>query len=160
MLQFLLSISDESNHSKIEYLYNRYQKEMMRVAKSRLKQLGMPNYEIDAEDVVQNAFVKIAKYIEKIDFDEGDKAIRAYVMKIIINESISLAGDYKYMEDICDYSNTIEDGDFFGQLRISQRYDDVCEALRSLDERYSITLSLRYAENMSVKDIADMLGLK
>lgn len=61
MLQFLLSISDESNHSKIEYLYNRYQKEMMRVAKSRLKQLGMPNYEIDAEDVVQNAFVKIAK---------------------------------------------------------------------------------------------------
>lgn len=64
------------------------------------------------------------------------------------------------MEDICDYSNTIEDGDFFGQLRISQRYDDVCEALRSLDERYSITLSLRYAENMSVKDIADMLGLK
>lgn len=160
MLQFLLSIADESDHAKVEYLYNRYHMEMIRVARSRLKGLGVPNYDLDAEDVVQNAFVKIVKYIHKIDFTASDKEIRAYIVKIIINEAKNLAKDYKYMEDINEYADTIEDGDFFEQMRISRQYDDVCEALRSLDERYSITLSLRYAENMSVKEIAETLGLK
>ena len=160
MLQFLLSIADESDYEKIEYLYHKFHKDMIIMAKSRLKGNRNFNYELDAEDVVQNAFVKIVKYIHKIDFTASDKEIRAYVVKIIINEAKDLAKDYKYMEDINEYADTIEDGDFFGRLRISQQYDDVCEALRSLDERYSITLSLRYSENMSVKEIADTLGLK
>ena len=160
MLQFLLSIADESDHDKVEYLYNRYHMEMIRIARVQLRENGVPNYNLDAEDVVQNAFVKITKYIRKIDFTASDKAIRAYVLKIVVNEAITYAQQYKYVEDINEYADTMEDGDFFAQLRISQQYDDVCEALRSLDERYSITLSLRYAENMSVKEISDLLGLK
>lgn len=160
MLQFLLLIADESDRDKVEYLYNRYHMEMIRIARVQLRENGVPNYNLDAEDVVQNAFVKITKYIRKIDFTASDKAIRAYVLKIVVNEAITYAQQYKYVEDINEYADTMEDGDFFAQLRISQQYDDVCEALRSLDERYSITLSLRYAENMSVKEISDLLGLK
>ena len=160
MLQFLLLIADESDRDKVEYLYNRYHMEMIRIARVRLREKGVPSYHLDAEDVVQNAFVKIVKYIHKIDFTASDKSIRAYVIKIIVHEATDYAKQYKYMEDINEYADTMEDGDFFAQLRISQQYDDVCEALRSLDERYSITLSLRYVENMSVKEIADLLGLK
>ena len=71
MLQFLLSIADEKDHAKIEYLYNRYHEDMIRFARYRLRQKKMPNYELDAEDAVQNAFLKITKYIDKVDFTRG-----------------------------------------------------------------------------------------
>ena len=40
----------------------------MRFAKARLKHADVVDYEIDAEDVVQNAFLKISKYIKENRF--------------------------------------------------------------------------------------------
>jgi len=54
----LLSITDESNHGKITYLYNNYHDDMIRLAKSRLKKHGCTNYEFDAEDIVQDVLKK------------------------------------------------------------------------------------------------------
>ena len=159
MLQFLLSIADEKDHAKIEYLYQQYHSDMLRIAKSRLRQKGMPNYELDAEDAVQNAFFKITKYIHRIDFTAEGKEIKAYVLKIVSNEVSRIVSDYTYFDDIVEYSETIEDGDFFGQMRTKVRYDEVVEAINWLDEKYSIPLSLRYAENMDVKEISELLGI-
>ena len=159
MLQFLLSIADESDHAKVEYIYNRFHKDMLRVAKARLYRFGIPNYELDAEDIVQNAFVKIVKYIKRIDFTAEDGTIRAYVLKIVVNEAISAAEDYRATDDISEMAERLEDGDFFGQMRVQERYEDVLEAIGKLDELYSIPLSLRYGENMEIKEIAELLGL-
>ena len=93
MLQFLLSIADEKDHAKIEYLYQQYHSDMLRIAKSRLRQKGMPNYELDAEDAVQNAFFKITKYIHRIDFTAEGKEIKAYVLKIVSNEVSRIVSD-------------------------------------------------------------------
>ena len=95
MLAFLLSLADEKDHAKIEYLYRRYHNDMLRFARSRLHQMGMPNYELDAEDAVQNAFFKITKYIRKIDFTAEEKEIKAYVLRIVANETINLASDVR-----------------------------------------------------------------
>ena len=65
MLIFLLSISDKSVAANVERLYRDYYEDLLRFAQGRLKQSGIKNYEIDAEDAVQNAFVKITKYIDK-----------------------------------------------------------------------------------------------
>ena len=159
MLQFLLSIADESDHAKVEYIYHRYHDEMLRVAKARLHRRGVPNYESDAEDAVQNAFVKIVKHINKIDFSMEERSIRAYILKIVANEAISVANDYQLVEDIDEFADRIEDGDFFGMLRVQERYEDVIEAIQQLDERYSIPLALRCGENMDVKEIAELLGI-
>ena len=159
MLAFLLSIADEKDHAKIEYLYRRYHDDMIRFAKSRLRQMGMPNYELDAEDVVQNAFVKITKYIRKIDFTAEEKEIKAYVLRIVSNETINLSSDYTYFDDIDEHKETMEDGAFFEQMRIQARYDEVVEAMSRMDERYSIPCSFYFIENMSVKEIADLLGI-
>ncbi|MBR7099292.1 MAG: RNA polymerase sigma factor [Clostridia bacterium] len=159
MLQFLLSIADEKDHAKIEYLYNQYHDDMLRFAKYRLRQKGMPNYELDAEDAVQNAFLKITKYIHKVDFTVGEKGIRAYVLKIASNEVSGLISDYTFFENIEEYNDTMGDGDFFEQMRIKERYDEVVEEIGRLDEKYSISLSLRYGENMGTKEIADLLGV-
>lgn len=160
MLSFLLSIADESHHAKIEYLFNRYHREMLRIARGRLRSEGRPSYEMDAEDVVQNAFVKIVRYIERIDFTKGEKAVRAYLMTTLIREINRFLKDNPSVPDcLDDYTERLEDGDFFGELRISLRYEEVLQAIRSLDERYSVTLTLRYAEDMSVAEIAETMGL-
>ena len=44
-------------------------------------------------------------------------------------------------------------------MRTKVRYDEVVEAISWLDEKYSIPLSLRYAENMDVKEISKLLGI-
>lgn len=159
MLQFLLSIADERDHAKVEYIYHRYHKDMLRVAKARLHGWGVPNYELDAEDAVQNAFVKIIKHINKIDFSADEKAIRAYILKIVANEAADMAEDHRITDDISELEDRIEDGDFFGEMRVQERYEDVLEAIQQLDERYSIPLSLRVGENMEIKEIAKLLGI-
>ena len=159
MLAFLLSLADEKDHVKIEYLYDHFHDDMLRLAKSRLHRMGLPNYELDAEDVFQNAFWKIMKYIHKVNFDAGEKALKAYVLKIIVNEANDFASDHRTFEDIQDYSDKLEDGDFFGELRTSSRCADVVEAIKRIDERYSIPFSLRYGDEMTVPEIAALLGL-
>ena len=86
MLQFLLTLSDESNHSKIEHIYHTYHDYMMRYAVSKFQTLGRTNFKYNAEDAVQNAFMKITKYIDKIDFTRGEKDVKNYCFTILSNE--------------------------------------------------------------------------
>ena len=66
MLLFLLSLSDESNYGKIEYIYNTYHDYMMKYAVSKLRSVNRANTFYDAEDAVQNTFMKIVKHIDNI----------------------------------------------------------------------------------------------
>lgn len=159
MLQFLCLLTDESNHEKITYLYNHYHDEMLRFAKHRLYHMGLPNYTLDAEDAVQNAFVKITKYIHKIDFSATEKELRSYVLTIVTNETNNILNDYTVFDDLDERVHEIEDGDFFGQLRIQDRYDAVVGAIERMDEKYSIPLWCKCGQNLSVTDIADLLGI-
>lgn len=159
MLQFLLSVSDRSDHEKIEYVYHQYHKQMLRFARSRLRQMRSANCDLDAEDVVQNAFVKIVRHIDKIDFSMDEREVRGYIMRIVANEAIIFMSDVVYSEDITQYADYLSDGSFLEKLRIEERFQEVITAIKNLDERYSYALSLRYVENMPIKDIAAMLGI-
>lgn len=159
MLLFLISQVDREDKSKIEHVYKRYHGAMMRMAKGRLKRAGIKSYETDAEDVVQNAFLKICKYIKKIDFEVGEKKLRAYVLSIVANESNSFIADYKRVEPLGDDYCDMSDKDFFESLSIKENYDRVVRVIGELDEKYSLTLLYRYANDMSVKDIADLMGI-
>ena len=160
MLQFLLSIADQSDHEKVEYVYHKYHQEMLRLATQRLRQMGSHNYELDAEDVVQNAFVKIVRHIDKINFSFSEQAVHSYVMKIVANEAIIFMSDMVYCENLEQYENSLSDDDFLERICIREAYQTVVRAIANLDERYSITLSLRYVENLSIKEIASMLGIE
>ena len=160
MLQFLLAISDQSDHEKVEYIYHKYRYDMLRLAKYRLLQLNSANAELDAEDVVQNAFVKIVRHIDKIDFSLQEQSIRSYIMRIVVNEATTLRTDTMYCESLELYESVLPDKDFIEQTRIAERYNDVVNAIEELDERYSIALSLRYIEQMSIKDISKLLGIE
>lgn len=96
MLLFLYTLVDPSDHYKIEYIYNTYHNDMIKLAKSKLKRLGHPNYDLDAEDAVQNAFVKITRYIKNVDISVNHNELKAYVLTTVANEVYNLKKEYKF----------------------------------------------------------------
>ena len=159
MLQFLLTLTDESNHGKIEHLYNTYHDYMMKCAVTKFKSLGRSNYVYDSEDAVQNAFMKITKYIDNIDFSRGEKDVKNYCLSILSNEISNILSEnqenFEKSEEFC-FQNQYN---FIEELEMRERYDEVVKAIEALDEKYSTTLHLIFRNNMTPKQIAEMMGI-
>ncbi len=159
MLSFLLIISDEKYHPKIEKIYNRYHDDMIRLAVSKLKQLGVSEYVVFAEDVVQNAFVKIIKYIDLINWDFPETHIKSYIFTIISNEAKNLQNDLEPWKSCDKDVDLLSEDDFIRNLDIKNSFDKVVEAIKRMDEKYSSVLMLYYCHEISVKEISNILGL-
>ena len=159
MLGFLLTLSDESNHSKIEHIYNRYHDYMMRYAISKFQTAGRNNFLFDAEDAVQNTFVKIIKYINQIDFSRSEKDIKNYCLAILNNEICHVVSDneenFEAFEEICSQ----KEYNFIEELEIQEQYDEIVRTIELLDERYSTTLYLIFCNDMTVNEISEMIGI-
>ena len=159
MLFYLLTISKESDHPKIKYIYDNFHDRMMRFAASRFRDKGRKTYLYDAEDAVQATFVKITRHIDRIDFSADKKQIQSYVFSILSNEISSLLKENsKNFENLEEFSLK-DEYNFIKELEIRENYDRVVFAIAALDEIYSTTLSLVYLEEMSVKDVAKMMGI-
>ena len=159
MLQFLLTLTDESNRGKVEELYHKYHDYMMKCAVSKFKSLGRYNCVYDAEDAVQNTFMKITKHIDKIDFSRTEADVKNYCLAILTNEICNILNDneeiYEFDEEYCSF----EEYNFVDELNIRESYDEVVKAIEKLDEKYSTTLQLFYCEEMAPNDIAELMGL-
>ncbi len=159
MLIYLLSVTDIQNKAYIESIYNNFRDDMFRLAKSRLKNAGIKNYIYDAEDAVQNAFYKIAKYSDTVNFNMPTDELKLYILTVTANETNNILNDIKYTEEIDDLSNVSCDEDFVDQINIRMNYERVVRAIDSMDERYSVTFYYKYCLDMSVHDIAALLGI-
>lgn len=159
MLQFLLTLTDESNHGKIEHIYNTYHDYMMRYAVSKFKNEGRTNFVYDAQDAVQNAFMKITKYIDAIDFSRGEKDVKNYCLVILCNEIYNILSDneenYEFDEEFCSE----KEYNFIEELEIRESYNEVVKAIKTLDEKYSTTLYLVFCNEKTVNQVAEMMGL-
>ena len=158
MLAFLLALADERDQEKVTELYDKYHVEMYKIAMSKLGQYS--NATIQAEEAVQNAFVKIIDRFEAIRFEDGEKSIHAYVLTIASHEAINLLRKSENIEslDNMDQEVLIE-GDFADELFRHWTYKDVVQALEEMDDRYSIPLQLKYANDLTVNEIASVLDM-
>lgn len=159
MLHFLLAISDESDHEKIEYIYNRYHEYMLKFATSKFSSFGRRNSFYDAEDAVQNTFVKITKYIKNIDFNAKEKEIKNYVFSILTNEMYNILDKNEEFDEIDDEYSENQEYDFWGDLDVKERYDEIVKAIEDMDEKYSTTLFLLYCKEMTVNEIAALMEI-
>lgn len=159
MLQFLLLLTDQSNHEKITCIYDNYHRFMMNFTVSKLKNMGRRNYVFDSEDIVQNSFMKITRYIHDIDFSMGEKMIKNYVFAILNNEICNFLNNNEELEEIEEDFLEQEEYDFIEVLSIRERYNSVVKAIEALDDRYSSTLFLFYCKEMSVNRISELMGI-
>lgn len=159
MLQFLLTLTDESNHWKIERLYYKYQDFMMKCAVMQFKAFGRTNYMYDAEDAVQNTFMKITRYINRIDFSRKERDIKNYCLAILSNEIRNILNDNKENFEINEELFSEDEYNIVEELELREHYDEVVSSIEALDFKYCTTLQLYFCEEMTVNEIATVMGI-
>ncbi len=148
---------------KIAYIYRAYHGDLLRFARALLRRAGLPNVTTDAEDVVQNAFLKIIKYEKNVDFDKDDGELRQYVFTVVYREAQNRIcrqmEEQSYVDQLDDYADAISDDEFLRSLDIQHTYERVVEIIKSMDERYSLPLYFCFCVGMTVKQVSDMLDI-
>lgn len=154
----LLMAFDGTAASKLLMLYDKYHANMLRYARSLLRCFGDENYTKNSEDVVQNAFVRIAKSIDKIDMTAQENVIGGYLMKIVKNEAIIFEKKQKKHLSLDQMLTICKECDIFEEYSRKELYIKVVKEIDRLDDIYRKPLRLYFIEEKSVAEIAHMLG--
>lgn len=159
MLLYLLSISDEDDHGKITELYEEYYTYLLKYSISQFRRYGRSSYMYDAEDAVQNTFVKLTQNIKRIDFSKGKKCVQGFIFTLLSHEIVNILRENEEILEFDEefYNNSMYT--FVDELVMHEFYDEVVRALKNLDDKYRATLQLVYNEGMTVNQIAEMMGL-
>lgn len=123
----------------IEEIIRKYSSSMLKTAFSLLKSTD------DAEDAVQEAFLKL---ITKAPEFENDEHRKAWLLRVTVNISKNMLKSARRK----NLSLTEE-------IPYSEKSDDVLPYVLSLDEKYRVVIHLYYYENYSIKEIAEILSL-
>jgi RNA polymerase sigma-70 factor (ECF subfamily) len=131
-------------------LYKQYCEGMFCVA------MRFVNNRDDAEDVLQEAFIKA---FQKIHQFKGDVTFGAWLKRIVINKSIDFLKKKKEraVEIQENTLQIVEDQDWTVAPEVSM--EDVKKAMRKLPEKYQYVLQLFLLEGFDHEEIAAILGL-
>lgn len=154
---YLPLIESKDGKKFFEEIFKTYHLRMLHIANSILHN---PD---DAEDAIQNAFINVAKNIEKIqELNEHDQF--SYLYKIAQNSAIDIARkrngkEIKYSFEENTYKE-ITDNTFIESLEIKNNYDAVIAAIKDLDDIYRIVIHFHFINGYSTAEIAKILGIK
>lgn len=145
-----------SNSEKLERLFDLYEMKMYKTA------FRILNDEGQAEDAVQDAFVKVMSCLHKIK-DPQALETKYYMLRLIKSTAIDI-----YRKNKKDWENLLWDSEDF--LKNQKVYDDTgilkCESrqmirtiLEMLDQKYRDILELKYYFGLSHRECSRLLGV-
>ncbi|MCD8075137.1 MAG: RNA polymerase sigma factor [Lachnospiraceae bacterium] len=104
----------------------------------------------DAEDVMQNTFIKL---LQTDTCFSDDDHMRRWLIHVAVNECKSLWRSYwhKNVSSLEDYEPTSTDGNSVHQ--------DVFDAVMRLPQKYSLVVHLYYYEGYSAREISEILKI-
>lgn len=153
MLSFYLTLVDgEDDKNKLERLYGSYRLKMWYTANRILADAFL------AEDAVHDAFVGVAKNIDKIDEADTAKTC-AYLITAAKNSAISIMRKSKpdstvSIDEVFDVHDRSADT-AFEEMETQKRARHILE---EMPETYRDVLYYLLVENMSEKEIATLLS--
>lgn len=135
---------DNQQYTQVVY---KYAETIFRVAYSYC------NNRCDAEDVVQNVFLKLLKYNK--DFND-DEHIKKWLIKVTANEAKNACTSFwkKRIVPLEEF-----DSDRTEEFEDEQK-SNLFEAIHKLKEKYRIIVHLYYYEDYSVREISALLNIK
>lgn len=109
----------------------------------------------DADDVVQNAFVKAWS---KLDDFRGESSLSTWLYRIVINESLDYIRKKHEMvatgDEMKELDSSLADEFFDGDE--TERL--LLKAVESLPDAQKVTFNLRYYDEMPYKEMSQLLG--
>ena len=153
MLVFYLSILDnDEDRAKFERIYNAYCTKMKRYA---ARYVGDDYL---AEDIVHEAFIRIAHHIDGVEEENVNKTnafIVTIVRRICYDEVNRRTYDVVYDEE---YDQNYICGSTVGAVLEEVDYNELVRIIRGFPEIYRDVLMLRYYHGYSDKEIASLLN--
>lgn len=148
MVKHFQKTGDPKEDEKFDLVYNHYKGFVFDIANKILH-----NY-YDAEDAMQEAFLKILLNIKKIDDPLSDRT-RGYVAVIAERKAIDLYRSRKWFVSWESIEN-----------KVGLSYpppaddDDIARCLSKLPPRYRHVLLLKYHYGFTINEIADIFNIK
>lgn len=158
MLSFYLTMIDDSeDKSKFEYLVLKYERQLFYIAYRIIKDKGL------AEDAVQITLFNLAKDFKKIsDLNENILKARLYIM--VKNASINIHIKKNRQKEVFfeDNEQPIYKPAIDIESIVASRleYAKLIDTINELPEHYREVLYLEQVGGCSIKEIADIMGLK
>lgn len=149
---YLILIDDEKDKRKFIIIYEKYKYLLMTVAE---KIIGDHHY---AEDVVHEAFIKIAKNMKHIGDPESNKTKR-YLITVTKNTAIDMYRINKVRGRMAAYVEKMEYCELPMSYFMEEEENVVLIALRKLPAQYRDIFLLKYSSELDNKEIAMLLNL-
>ncbi|MFN5477836.1 MAG: RNA polymerase sigma factor [Sphingobacteriales bacterium] len=132
-----------------ELLYKTYSPKMYGVC---LRYAGNPD---DAQDILQEGFVKVFKNLNRF---RGDGSFEGWIRRIFVNTAIEHYRRKVNMYPVTEnQENTIEDKDWTAFDRLALK--DLLEIIQELSPGYRTVFNMYVVEGYTHRDIADILGI-
>ena len=151
MIQSDLITACRANNRKAQMeLYRKYSQGMYAVSRRYIRN---PD---DAEDMVQEAFIKA---FQKLDQFRGDVSFGAWLKRIVVNSCIDfLKSQKERLIELQDHHiHVVEDEDWTVEDGISA--DDVIQAMNELNDKYKDVVQLYLVEGYDHAEISEILGI-
>lgn len=151
---FIYTFNTEGEKSKFEVIYYKYRDMLYMCA------LGIVKNSADAEDVLHDAFIKIAKNIKQID-DINSRNTAAYLAVITKNTAYDRLRRLKRLNETpIDDCFLAADDTLIEEIAEKTEYEKLLAAVKSVPPPYNEVLFLHYVNEMPVKKTAALLGRK
>lgn len=149
----LMLIDTPEEQNKFQFIYNNFRDDMLKAAYSILKDFDL------AEDAVQNAFIRIARVINRLDMSNNP---RSFALTVVRNTSRDIAArnDMEYSDpDICSIAYDPEQNSPENVAEDNEYIEKVSRYVMSLKPIYSEIFVLRYVHRMKYSDISKVLNV-
>lgn len=162
MLALYLAYLDEANDKELfSNIYYSYRKQMVAVA------IPILNNNADAEDVVEDVFLRIAqKYFDIIRTIKNETDLRNYLLKAAKNTAInrlkSQKKDNVSLDTVLEYNMSeikeLSDDTFIEVFCNKMDYDQIVDAIKNLSEKYRNVLYYHFVMELTVPQTAKALN--
>ena len=148
----LLSFASAHERDKFEYIFNKYRRLLLHKAYEILQDYYL------AEDAASEAFIRIFNNLHKID-DPTDKKCIAFIVTIVKNVSLTLLKKEKsHAAEEYDYEQQ-DDFNLEEHMISKISSEHIYQMLNKLGEELKDVFLLKYAHDLSHKEIGKLLGI-
>lgn len=151
--QLLIQKILQGDTESFRYLYRQYARSALQLAMSVCKQRE------NSEEVVQNSFINAFHYLKNF---RQDSSFKTWILRIVFNEAIR----FQKAERKFQWEEMEQDEK--GEVSISipipntiekkELTEQVAKTISLLHEKESVVMNLFYLEELSIKEITEILG--
>lgn len=149
---FIIDLLRQNDKSAIELIYDKYGAALFGVVVKIVKSTAI------AEDVLQDAFVKVWKNADKYDNTKG--RLFTWLLNITRNTAIDTIRSSKFKQS---QKNQPLENSVYNDVRLSTEMQvnhlGLDKVMNTLDEKYRVVLDLIYLQGYTQKEVEDELNI-